>query len=139
MSDEDIKRFLKWLTEEGCSIESPASVVASAAYSGPALGIFASREIKKDELLARIPKSCILSVRTCSVASIIEANELDELEVKSHFFAFRHLDTSAMYPHFTIVYTRSLDQVLYIHIKHLHAAAPSPFPNGPGPHLLPPP
>ena len=48
--------FLTWLSAQGASVEGCCSIVP--AESG--LGVVATRDIQPDELLARLPKHCLL-------------------------------------------------------------------------------
>lgn len=77
MNDAELGNIKEWLTGAGITWNRDLLEIRSCdSCSGPAIGVWATADIKEEDNLCIIPKDSILSVRTTSGADIIEAEEL---------------------------------------------------------------
>ena len=66
----------EWFTENKVWYDHDkieVKVLTSSQYSGYSLGIVAKKGLKEEDLICRIPKSAVLSSRTCALAPLFEA------------------------------------------------------------------
>lgn len=70
--------ILQWLKSVGIWWDEALVEIRGGCSncSGPALGVFALRDITEDQLLCVIPRTAILSPRTTQLAQILEAEKL---------------------------------------------------------------
>lgn len=75
--DLRLQSFTKWLRDPVQEVVLHPSVEICSHAPEPGYGVFSSSVISEDAVLFHIPKTCILSIRTCAIANILENSDID--------------------------------------------------------------
>lgn len=76
-NDKTLKSFNKWLLEPAQRVKLHQAVQVRQHTTEPGYGVFSTASIPQDEIIFSIPKSCILSIRTCAISNLLEISEID--------------------------------------------------------------
>lgn len=72
-----LRSFTNWLNHSNQNVEIHPSLDIRSHAPDSGYGVFATSTIAKDEIVAKIPKACILSISTCAISNFLDEAGLE--------------------------------------------------------------